>query len=316
MPHQWLQADQIAAQALGLLQREIVLPRYVWNASSYFAARHPGRKNDTVNLPVPAVLTAREYEWRTRTNPIVTDDLEETMVPIKLDKHVYSAVGVTDEEMTLDITQFGEQITVPQVRAVGEKLESYIADALAAAPWKYTQAWTPGPDATGYDALLDVRKTLNDENVPKNDRIALIGSGVERAFLQDPHLHEFERSGDADAFRDAQIGRIAGFTLVQTNSIAENAMYVYHRSALAHVQLAPVVPDGVSYGSARTAFGMSMRWIRDYDAQFLRDRSVFSAYSGVSSVNDGPDIDLDGSGTGTATGPSNRRGVKVNVTLA
>lgn len=314
MAHDLLKAEQIAAQALGLLQRELVLPRYTWNASDYFAARHPGRKDDVVNLPVPAILDAREYEWRTRTSPIITDDLEETKVPIGLDKHCYSAVGVTDEEMTLDITTFGETVTTPQMRAVGEKLEGYIAGGLEAAPWKETIAWPVGGELakSGYDVLVDARKVLNDGNVPKSDRIALIGSGVEAAFLKDPHLHEFERAGDADAFREAQIGRIAGFTLVQSNSIPEDAMYVYHRSAIAHVQLAPIVPDGVPYGAVRTAFGMSMRWIRDYDANFLRDRSVFSAFSGVSSVNDDTAINTT-TGARELTG-KNRRGVKVDVT--
>lgn len=313
MPHQWLSADQIVMQALGLLQRDIVLPRLVWNASSYFTATRPGRKNDTVNLAVPAVLDARTYEWRTRTQPIVTDELEETTVPILLDTHVYSAVGVTDEEMTLDITQFGEQVTSPQVRGVAERLENMISAKLSTAPWQETIGWNVGT-TSAYDTLLDARKMLNDRNVPKNDRIVLIGSGVERAILADDHLHQFEQSGSSDAFREAQIGRIAGFTVMQSNSIAEDAMYVYHRSALAWVQLAPVVPSGVPFGSSRSAYGMAMRWIRDYDAAFLRDRSVFSAFAGVNSVNDGPEIDLDGAGSGTATGASNQRGTKVVVT--
>lgn len=289
MPHTLLSADQIAAQGVGLLQREIVLPRYVWNATDYFAARHPGRKNDTVNLPVPAVLTAREYEWRTRNNPIVTDDLEETTVPIKLDKHPYSAVGVTDEEMTLDIVRFGEQITVPQVTAVAEKLEGYIATGLANAPWKNTLTWNlnTGTPEGAFPILLKARKILNDANVPKQDRICLVGSGVELAILEDDHLNRFDQSGSDDAFREAQIGRIAGFLVIQSNSIGEYDMFVYHRSAIAFAQLAPVVPDGVPFGSVQTAGGMSMRWIRDYDANFLRDRSVFSAFAGVSSVNDG-----------------------------
>lgn len=303
MPHQLLAAEQIAAQGVGLLQREIVLPRYVWNATDYFAARHPGRKNDTVNLPVPAVLTAREYEWRTRNNPIVTDDLEETTVPIKLDKHPYSAVGVTDEEMTLDIVRFGEQITVPQVTAVAEKLENYIALGLASAPWRTTVNWDLGATTpkSAYRVLLEARKVLNDANVPKADRICLVGSGVELAILDDEHLHKFDQSGSDDAFREAQIGRIAGFLVVQSNSIGENEMYVYHRSALAFAQLAPVVPDGVPFGSVQTSNGMSMRWIRDYDANFLRDRSVFSAFAGVSSVNDGGEeqtVTITGSPTG------------------
>ena len=45
------------------------------------------------------------------------DELTETKVDVTLDTAVYSAVPVTDEELTLDITDFGAQILEPQVRA-------------------------------------------------------------------------------------------------------------------------------------------------------------------------------------------------------
>ncbi|MGQ0575996.1 MAG: hypothetical protein ACT4RN_17575 [Pseudonocardia sp.] len=84
MPHTFLKPTKILRTALALLQREIVLPRTVW---SYGRAHFAGAKDDTVTLRLPALLTARDYEWRTRNNPIQVADLTERGVDIKLNRH-------------------------------------------------------------------------------------------------------------------------------------------------------------------------------------------------------------------------------------
>src|SRR5688572_10574306 len=106
MANTFLKPEVIARTALQLLQREIVLPRLVWR---FGQADFQGAKDDTITLRLPAVLTARDYEWRTRTAAIVIDDLTEVGVDVTLDTHPYSAVAITDEQLTLDIVSFGGQ---------------------------------------------------------------------------------------------------------------------------------------------------------------------------------------------------------------
>jgi hypothetical protein len=50
---------------------------------------------------------------------------------------------------------------------------------------------------------------------------------------------------------------------------------------------APVVPDGASFGSSQSAFGLAMRWIRDYDFRNVQDRSLVDVYAGTNHVADG-----------------------------
>lgn len=310
MANKWLSADQIVMQSLGLLQRELVVPRFFWNATDYFARRRPGRKDDTVNLPIPAVVKARDYEWRTRTAPIVVDEVEETTVPIRLNRHGYAAFALTDEEMTLDIATFGEQVTAPRVRAIAEQAEDWAVDALRAAPFSKAIAWNVNT-TPAYQFTTKLRRAFNDAKLPKSDRIVLIGSGVEEAVLNDDHLHRYEAGGEASAFRDAVIGQIGGFTFAQVDSLEPGEVFAYHRSAMARVNLAPEVPDGVNYGAIQSAYGMSMRFIRDYDTNFLRDRGVFSHFAGYSSVNDERELDGDGM-PGDFTG-KNQRGFKITT---
>jgi len=280
----FLKSETIARTALGLLQREIVLPRLVWG---YGAADFRGAKDDTVTLRLPAVLSARDYEWRTRGSAIVIDDLTEVGVDVTLDTHPYSAVAITDEQLTLDIVSFGEQVLMPQVRAVAERLENLIATTIegATVPAASALTHTIGTD-DAYVTALAARTQLNLNNVPMSERVLLLGANLEADFLGSERLSDVDRSGSDSALRDASIGRVAGFTVVTSNAIDPDAGYAFHRTAVAFGNVAPVVPDGVNAGASETYAGLAMRWIRDYDPNYLRDRSVVSSFAGAASVED------------------------------
>ncbi len=310
MANTFLKPTVINRTALGLLEREIVLPNTVWK---FGEADFRGAANDTVTMRLPAILTARDYEWRTRNNPIVVDDITEIPVPIALDKHPYSAVAVTDEQLTLDIVSFAEQVLRPQVRAVAEKLEGYIATTLGTAPYKSTVTFAEATDDP-YKVAVRARRELNKNKVPFSDRFLVMGADVEAAFLNSDKLVKVNESGSDSALRDAVIGRLAGFTLLTSNALPATAAYAYHRSAIAFANVAPAVPEGAAMGASETYEGLAMRWLRDYDPNFLRDRSVTSAFAGVTSVNDGPLIDADADTQ--VDDPSNVRAVKITFTPA
>lgn len=284
MPNAFLTAERIAAAALGLLQREILLPGLV---TSVPQADFRGSKDDTITLRVPAVLTARDYTMRyDRTNPIVIDDLTELAVPVQLTSHPYSAVAITDEQLTLDIADFGLQVLQPQVRAVAEKLEDVIAAAMAAADVP-ADSEIELDEADPVGTALDARKILNINNVPMAGRALVLGANMERVFLGAEGLIRVDASGSDSVLRDATIGRVAGFTVVTSNAIDPDVGYAFHQTAIAFANVAPVVPDGATMGQSQTYRGLAMRWLRDYDPTHLQDRSVVSAFTGASTVTDG-----------------------------
>ena len=284
MANAFLTAERISRTALALLRRDIVLPRLVWAQAD---ADFRGAKDDTVTLRVPAVLTARDYGMRNdRTNPIVIDDLAELSVDVKLTSQPYSAVAITDEQLTLDIADFAGQVLDPQTRAVAEKLEDTIAAALDAADVPADSEIELDEDNPVHTAL-DARRILNINNVPMSERVLLLGANVEMTFLDDDRLIRVDASGSDSALRDATIGRVAGFTVVTSNAIDPDVGYAFHRTAVAFANMAPVVPDGATMGESRNIAGLAMRWIRDYDPTHLQDRSVVSAFAGAASVDDG-----------------------------
>lgn len=312
MANTFLRATTIARTAIGMLERELVLPRLV---TRYGRADFAGQANDTITVRVPTILTAREYEFRTRVNPIVMDDIAEDSFPLTLNKHPYSAVAVTDEELTLDIASFATQVLAPQVRAVAEKLESYVATAMSTAPYalNHTIAMSGTTDEPR-NIAVEARRLLNVANVPSGDRVLLLGANIEADFLKSDHLTKVSESGSDNALREGIIGRMAGFTVVgNVNSIDPNVGYAFHTSAFALANVAPVVPDGAVMGSSQAYGGLAMRWIRDYDPNYLRDRSVVSAFAGAGAVLDGPKQDIDAAGPGGIV-KTLSRAVKINFT--
>ncbi len=283
MPNTFIKPTVIAATALGLLEREIMLPGLVWqNAVGNFS----GAYGDTVSLRIPSRTTARTNALRATGSgrQITLDTLTETKIDVTLDKHVYSAIAITDEELTLDIVSFAEQILRPQVRAVAEKLENDIAATMQAVSYKTTVALN---SSTPYNSIVDARKALNDENVDKAGRVLVVGSAIEALLLKDPQFVYVDRSGSDSALRDAEIGRIAGMPTYTSNSIDPYLAYAFHKSAYITCYRAPRVPEGATFGQSTTYANLALRWIRDYDPINVQDRSVVSVFTGNKAVNDG-----------------------------
>jgi hypothetical protein len=281
-------ATRIVNTALGILEREIVLPGLVWrNAGGDFQ----GAAGDTISLRVPARTQARTRTLRGArgtssegTGIITMDELAETKVDVTLDTAVYSAIPITDEELSLDIVDFGQQILQPQVRAVAEGIENAVAAEMVGA----TYATSLTVSATDpYDTIVDARVALNKANVPMSDRYLVIGADLEGTFLKSDELHQVDKAGSDSALRDAVIGKIGGFTAVISNALPANVGFAFHRTAYVLGMRAPVIPAGVSFGASRADFGVAMRWLRDYDFRNVQDRSLVDTYLGTNIVADG-----------------------------
>lgn len=289
MANTLLKPERIVRTALGILSRELVLGNLFFKAT---IEDFRGAKSDTVSFRIPAVLTAREYAWRNdRSSPIVIDDLTETKVDVTLNHDFYSAVRITDEELTLDITDFGYQVLQPQLRAVAEKAESVIATALSGATYASEVDFVEGTDDPVH-VVIDARKALNLANVPQAGRFLLVGANVEAAILKADGLIRVDQSGSDSALRDATIGRIAGFTVVTSNSIDPDAAYAAHQTAVVLGAVAPANPAGAVRSASASYQGWGMRWLQDYDPTILADRSIVSTFAGATAVEDSDDDEM------------------------
>lgn len=308
MPNTYLKASQIARMTIGLLYRDLVIARTVWT-DAVNPGEFTGALNDTVNLRVPARRTARKRTLRAGT-AIVNDVSTEFSVPVKLDTDVYNGAPVTDEELTLDITSFAEQVLNPQVRAVVEGVEDEIADEIEGADYvpgenlldPTNAEFVVSGNTDWYRVAARAARLLDDRFVPTTDRTLLIGGEVKEEITLDERFIRADSigaEGANDLLRERIIGRIAGFNVVYSPSIGSNDAYAYHRSAFVLATRAPVVPAGVAFaevrgigspgGSVGTYAGLAVRWLRDYDYTNTTDRSLVNTWVGTATVEDAVD---------------------------
>jgi hypothetical protein len=290
----FIKAEQVVSQMLGVLERETVLAGLVWKDP---IPSFRGAKNDTVSIRLPAFMSARTRVMRSST-ALTVDELDETKVDLTLDTHVYKAIGVTDEEMTLDIVNFGQQITAPAMNSVVRKVDDALATEMSGATYEVSEVLD---EDDPYLGILAARIDLNNANVPASGRFLAVGSDVELALLGSERLSRFDSTGDSgnSALRDATIGRIAGFTAVSAPGLDPDIAVAAHRTAFVLSLVAPEVPTGAKWGQKRTHQGMSLRVLQDYDPTPAaggppKDRLLTDTFMGTATVADRGEIDEDG----------------------
>jgi hypothetical protein len=280
--------EKIVDFFLAMVERELITPLVVTRVAQDFFT---GAKNDTVSLRISGLrAVAREYEFRSRTAPIVLDDIQggET-IDVKLDTHVVSATGLTDEHFTLDNIDFATEVLNPQVAAVTDNYEARVAAALRAETFA-DNAVAITADSDPLLVGVEARRLMDAHKVaPRAGRVFLIGSDVEAAWLASDRLSKYDSTGQTGtpALREAIIGRLAGSPVVSSTALNADECYYLHKTAFVLGNVAPRVPKGATLGrSGISRNGFAVRWIMDYDADYLEDRSIVSSFLGINGVKD------------------------------
>lgn len=270
-------AGKIAATALGLLMPDMVLARTV---NRDFESDFSGGVGNVVNVKRPLALTANSRNYGATSAITVTEITEPAVQPVTISKQVYSAVSLTDEDLNMELEDFGRQVLLPQTTAVAYAVEKAIADEIAALAGS---GLTWGSDYIA--AFANARKALRDLGVPAQNLVAAVGTDVAASLLKSDILRKADASGSTDALREATIGRLMGFDIIESNLLPTGAGYFYHRDAFTLAVRAPRVPEGVTFGQSVAANGFAIRYIRDYDPTVLADRSILSTFIGTETMS-------------------------------
>jgi len=288
MPNTFIKATKVVSAGLGALARDVVLPNLVWtNAGGDFA----GAAGDTISIRIPQYRNAQVRDLRAGT-PISGQTGAETKVDVTLEHDVYDFVPITDEEMELDIADFGEQILGPVMAAVVRGIEDELIDVITGADYALTQDFSK---TKPLDSVLGARKKLNDCNAPQGSRVLAVGSTIEQYILKDLAGRENGSALTETALTEATIAlNYGGFRVVLCNGLSPDEAVAFHRSAFVLSTRAPRVPDGATWGSAQSAGGFSLRVIKDYDPANVTDRCIANCWIGANVVKDAGDLNDDG----------------------
>lgn len=279
-----LTAQGIARVAIPMLNRQLVLPRTFTVAP---ADGFTGPNGETITVRVRVPHEANEQS--TAGASIAYDALDEVGVDVNL-KHLYDAIKVTDEDMSLNLEDFASQVTEPQVGALASKAESQIyagINAVTASPDLEFAATASADDTKA--TVLAAREALSNVHVPAQGRfLACAPSIITRLLLVDEFVRA-DASGSTDALRNAIVGRIYGFEVVEAPGLTTDTAFAYHRSSGVWANKKPADPRGAAESAALTVQGISMRQIFNFESRWLSDVSVLSTFAGFSLVYEDAD---------------------------
>lgn len=286
----FLKADRIVATALGILRRELVLPSLVWrDAAGDFA----GAKDDTISLRLPAYAKARTRDLRSgaaRTR----DNLAEQKVDVTLDTDVYKDVKISDEELSLDIVDFGKQVLNPCMAGVAEALEDGLISTISGGTYAKSIAYTYSSGNAWTDLIVPARELLNKARVPQAGRVLAVGSGIETELLTTDLFVKANESGSTSALAEATIAQLAGFKIVSVPGLDPDEAYAFHQTAYVMSNRAPIVPAGAPFGASQSYEGFAMRMVRVLDSDEIQDILALDSWVGTNLVKDPGYFDLDG----------------------
>ena len=282
-----IKATKVVNTALGVLEREVVLPNLVWrDAGGDFA----GAANDTISLRLPAYAVANTRTLRSGTTRSKSN-LVQTKVDVTLDTDIYMDVPISDEELTLDITDFGAEVMAPVLSGVVRAYEDKLSTTMSGATYEKTVALDINKPFKTTNAA---RRFLNDANVPQQGRALVVGTALEETILNSDYFVKANEAGSANALREAMIGRISGFDVVVSNVLAPTEGYAFHRTAYALSSRAPKVPQGAPWGASQSAGGFAIRTVQIMDPDTVEDRFIADAWVGANVVKDHGTINADG----------------------
>lgn len=295
MAVQKVKAKKQSQFALPMVEKQLVLPLFLTIVGK---DNFVGAKNDTVNFKLRdgSIATARDYDFRGRSGPIVLDDIYQTggNIPVRLNTHVVSATGLEDEHFTLDDLSFASDVLAPQVTSVVDSVEAKALSAIRnTTSIKHSISFDETEDP--HNVAVESKRLMDSEKVaPYSGRVFVVGNNIAAAFRASDRLSRFDSVGleGTPALRDAVIGSLSGSPVVEHNGLGPNEGYYLHGTSFVLANAAPDVPRGAVTGNSGIGRrGISVRWIQDYDANFLRDRSIVSTFLGMNEIRDERDAD-------------------------
>lgn len=277
-----LTAEQIAALAIELLQRQFVLVGTVARVPSI----DPPSGGEMI-VRVPHERTAREQE--TQGAAITLDPVSEHGVALKV-KHLYDAAAVSDWDLSLTIASFGSQILQPMTDAVARAAEDELAGVLNGLPADDAVSWAATPSVDDdLRTLLDVRKALTDAGCPVLGRTVACSTDITNRLLAIPLFAAADKRGAVNdtgattALDAAVIGDVYGLTVVESAALEPGTAVGYHASAAVVGTAPPAAPNGTQFATV-DAGGVTIGTVIDYDAGHLSTIVAVHTFCGARAI--------------------------------
>jgi P22 coat protein - gene protein 5 len=298
MTNTFITPSVIAARGIATLYNSTVLAAIV---SQDFNADFNGKVGDTITIRKPATFSAATFNTTVRTT--TWQDATEDSMPLTLDTIKHVPFHVTDEQMTLEISDFQAQLLTPAMEALAQAVDGDLAEKLvdvAEGAGGGGKATVSGGDAT--NAFIDARTKLSRNKMPVMDRYSVLSPEGWGSTLKSARIIEVDKSASTDALRNSVIGRIVGFETYESQVFGFGAGdrgkadgVAFHKSAVI-LAIRPLnKPRGVPAENAAVENykGLSLRVIYSYDEEAKQDQVVIDVMYGMAAAYPQGFVELD-----------------------
>lgn len=204
-------ADIAITQAVITLRNNSVLARLVNRDYESEAAQ----KNKTIDVPVFNNMAVQDVTPG-RGNENVPTDVTPVPVKVTLDQWKEVRFQMSDKEMA----EIADQSVIPPVmarsiQAIADTVDNYIATGMYRASFLYEPAAAPATEAD----VVNLRKALNAENVPKSNRRLVVSDDIEAELLIRAVFHQADARGDTAGLVEGSLGRKFGFDIASEGAM-------------------------------------------------------------------------------------------------
>ncbi len=239
MANTLLTPSVIAQEALMLLENNLVWANLVYRD---YDTEYRGKKvGDTVTIRGPATFTAQEF---TAGGSVTVQDITESSVDLVLEKHFDITVEIGAKERTLDLKDFSMQVLQPQMVAMADAIDSYVASK---AVELYIHYGTAGDPIDAIAEIAAINKLLHDYKTPKAGRVGIVDQQAEADMIVlDQFINASVRGDEGTALREASLGRVVGIDWYMNQN-------VYSHTAGTWAGGSPLIDNGAGYAAGTTA---------------------------------------------------------------
>lgn len=245
------------------------------------------RQGNQVNITGITTPTVQDYAAGASSNPHThtVDDLSDSTTALLINQEDLIAFKVDDVDATQAAGSF-DVVTMDSAAALVEKAEGYILGRMLT---EGTNA-NPDPDGAGsgtavtvdsadkaYAAVGAVRTALSKAKAPMTDRYMVVNPEFAELLLASGSKLVSADAGPENEIRNGVIGRMLGFTVVESpllNASGSNAgkpsAIGFHRSSVAYVNQIQTVEAL----RAQNSVADIVRMLHVYGAKVLRTTSV------------------------------------------
>lgn len=255
----------------------MVLP---WVSRNY-QADFNGKVGDTITVRARAPITPVAYNMTTRV--LTLQNVVETGVPVVLDTLLDSSVEIESEDWALELEDFSEQVLEPIMIGFAEEIDTRIFAEIIASTVQAVGAAGIDPPTI----IPDANKVLNDNKVPRTNRVGFLTNAYEAAWLKDALFHQADQRGDQGGIVSGLIGRKFNVDWHASALLTGNDSFVWHPSAFTLAARTLPVPRGVAPNQAATVNidGIGLRVVSGYDIGRKADVISFDVLMGVATLD-------------------------------